>query len=155
MGVGFQKKSIQRNKSLNDKVASIVKPYAKSVAAITGKKQKLPVAPLNDQVIEIIKNKLNKTKGSSWDVIVHDMGQYGEATENQGTLLRMNEEHVLVKELLNDPSRYSKESGFNVLVAVEKSFAEIGGSSSECDETLKRLHKLISTNLASMANIGG
>lgn len=153
MGVGFQKKSIRWNKSLNDKVASIVKPYAKSVAAIAGKKQKLPVAPLNDQVMEIIKKKLNKTKGSSWDVVIEDMGQYGEATENQGTLLRFNEEHISVKELLNDPSRYSKESGFYVLAAVEKSFAETGASSPECEETLKRLHKRISTNLASMSDV--
>ena len=131
-----------------------MKPHHTRIAAVTGKKRKNGVLKsVNDQILKDIKDKLNKTKNGVWDIHVHDLGRYGESTENHGTDIRLNEEHALVKELLNASSKFSKESGFKILVAIEKSFAEIAATSEECDETLKRLHKLISTNLAAMTDI--
>ena len=81
------------------------------------------------------------------------MGIYSLASENHGTVIRLNEEFSYVKQLLSDSSRHSKESGLSVIVALEKSFAQMGELEAECEETIKRLRRMFASNLASMTDV--
>jgi len=153
MGVGFTKKSINWSQAINDIISAKVMPFAKEIKAAAGKSKKQPVKPLNEEILETITTKLNQNKGGPWSLSVEDLGQYGLVSENIGTTIRLNEEYSYIKQLLLDSSRYSKESGFSVIVALEKSFAQLGELEDGCAQTIEKLRREFTKNLASMTNV--
>mgnify|MGYP003118043117 CR=1 FL=1 len=150
MGVGYSKKSIKWTQPINDKVAALVMPLAKNIHRAAQRATMTPAKDLTKDVIMEIEQKLNFNKNTSWSIKRDDLGTYGEATENNGTEIRLNERHALIEQFLSHESKDMKDGGLRVLVAVEKAFAELGEYSSEVNDAMTKLHKSISDNLAIM-----
>ena len=150
MGVEYSKKGIKWEQRINDRVGSLISPIAKNIQRAAQKAKMTPVTDLNKEVLAEIEQKINFNKAVTWSITREDLGAYGEATEHNGTEIRLNQRHVLIEQFLSRESRDIKDGGLRVLVAVEKAFAQLGEYSPDAAAVIERLHKSISDNLAIM-----
>jgi hypothetical protein len=149
LGVNYKKTEFAWSKPLNDKVAAIVIPYAKSMQNRRKSATPADTRLEREKVLEKVQSKLSTKKGVAYTLHYDNLGAQSPASTHSGKDLYINLDFPTTQKVLAGKNSAAKTTYIETMISWEIAFAALGEpDTSEIEEERRRLHSEISNNLA-------